>query len=250
MGLACDGGRQRCATLEPRPGRCTLTPRRSTIPTRTHDTAAWRRLHTRRPETRAPEGGGAATMSRRLLGLLLGSCLVGSCLGACPAANFDSASDLDLSRFLTGTWYSQQQVCVCFWAARRPAAGRRRPSSKKHHRWGPRHAHTGQMRSLLRQRTYQLSKRAAAGSGFAIAVSSRLFVSANRQPVSASFLDQSASCRVATAALFRSHRSTQSKTCCSASSKSSSECCWAACGVQQQRRGQQAVHSGVRVAST
>jgi hypothetical protein len=47
-----------------------------------------------------------------LAAAVLGSCLLGCALAACPPASFDSMADLDLSRFLAGPWYSQQQVSV------------------------------------------------------------------------------------------------------------------------------------------
>jgi hypothetical protein len=45
-----------------------------------------------------------------VLSLLVGSCLVGVALCACPPAGFDSVANLDLVKYMTGPWYSQQQV--------------------------------------------------------------------------------------------------------------------------------------------
>lgn len=45
-----------------------------------------------------------------MLSLLLGSCLVGVALCACPPTGFDSVPNLDLVKYMTGPWYSQQQV--------------------------------------------------------------------------------------------------------------------------------------------
>lgn len=52
-----------------------------------------------------------ASMSRWLLALALASCCVCSCFAACPPQGYDSMTDLDINKFLQGTWYSQQQVC-------------------------------------------------------------------------------------------------------------------------------------------
>lgn len=49
-------------------------------------------------------------MGRWLLAIALASCCVCSSLAACPPQGFDSMTDLDLGKFLQGTWYSQQQV--------------------------------------------------------------------------------------------------------------------------------------------
>lgn len=50
---------------------------------------------------------------RWVLAIALASCCVCSCIAACPPQGFDSMTDLDLSKFLQGSWYSQQQVRVC-----------------------------------------------------------------------------------------------------------------------------------------
>jgi hypothetical protein len=45
-----------------------------------------------------------------VLSLLVASCLMGVALCACPPAGFDSVANLDLVKYMTGPWYSQQQV--------------------------------------------------------------------------------------------------------------------------------------------
>lgn len=48
-----------------------------------------------------------------MLSLLVGSCLLGVALAACPPAGFDSVANLDAVKFMTGPWYSQMQVGAC-----------------------------------------------------------------------------------------------------------------------------------------
>jgi hypothetical protein len=67
-----------------------------------------------------------------VLSLLVASCLLGVALCACPPAGFDSVANLDLVKYMTGPWYSQQQVrthpCsawlgiadTCLWAIAQP----------------------------------------------------------------------------------------------------------------------------------
>jgi hypothetical protein len=45
-----------------------------------------------------------------VLSLLVASCLMGTALCACPPAGFDSVANFDLVKYMTGPWYSQQQV--------------------------------------------------------------------------------------------------------------------------------------------
>jgi hypothetical protein len=52
--------------------------------------------------------------ARWLLAVAIASCCVFGSLAACPAQGFDSMTDLDLSKFLQGAWYSQQQVRAAF----------------------------------------------------------------------------------------------------------------------------------------
>jgi hypothetical protein len=55
-----------------------------------------------------PKTEAAAKMRRWLLAIALAGCVC-SCM-ACPPQGFDSMVDLDVNKFLQGTWYSQQQV--------------------------------------------------------------------------------------------------------------------------------------------